>query len=323
VKDITINYLSHKRLEYSALTFHYLNKIKSENKRKIRLNILASVNDNWTDRCDALKDIDYQVSIANEGEHNYLDKLSVALGSGSPYSIKLDEDCFVNNYIWDYLIENISELDNEENLLLSPIFTNHIPSCDLFIEGFIKDISVKDEIHSCFLNQRMPNGLWGVNYESLDSSTIHAKKWLPHEFYKAVKALPTPFKGIHPLRISAEAQRAINEYVVNNIDIINQPQSYSWIEFDSPYFTNNFFAIKTDVWADILRGQCPDAYDEVCLNIYKEKANRKILFINNGVGVHLMYNTVFGNQNPWGIGMEDGEKYEKNVYHRLAESIVS
>ena len=47
MKEITINYLSHNRLHYSDLMFYFLSKIKPENKAKLKLNILASVECDW------------------------------------------------------------------------------------------------------------------------------------------------------------------------------------------------------------------------------------------------------------------------------------
>jgi hypothetical protein len=35
-----------------------------------------------------------------------------------------------------------------------------------------------------------------------------------------------------------------------------------------------------------------------------------------------MFNTVYGNQNPWGIGGENGEQDEINFYNNLSENII-
>jgi len=133
--------------------------------------------------------------------------------------------------------------------------------------------------------------------------------------------MDTQTKGIHPLRISAEAQLKINDYVLNNIDIINKEHKYNLIEFDAPYFTNSLFMIKTDVWRTIVANKV-DAYDEISLNNYKRDNNKKILFINNGFGLHLMYNTIYGNQNKWGIGVANGEELEKEFYNNIKNIIL-
>ena len=62
-----------------------------------------------------------------------------------------------------------------------------------------------------------------------------------------------------------------------------------------------------------------DSYDEISLNNLIRENDKKIVFIKNGFGVHIMFNTVYGNKNRWGIGGEDGWTYEKNFCKRLKE----
>ena len=106
MKLITINYLSHHRLNYVKLMFHFLSKIKKENKKLIKLNILATNQNDWDDKCKELE-IDYEVHIIQGSFNNYLDKIKIATSSNTEFSVKLDEDCFINNNVWDFLIENI------------------------------------------------------------------------------------------------------------------------------------------------------------------------------------------------------------------------
>ncbi len=317
---ITINYLSHNRPNFSELTFYFLNKIKEENKSKITLNILATTECNWFEKIKLVDGIKVYIHIVNSA-NNYLDKLNIALNSGTEYSIKLDEDCFINNHIWDYIIENVSLLIDDNNLLISPIMSNNIPSCDLFINNAISDEIIRNKVHQFFLKRPMPNGLWQVNYEPLNKFTLEADNWDYEAFYNGVSELDSNIKGIHPLRISYEAQLEINNYISNNISIVKDKLDYSITEIKAPYFTNSLFCIKTKTWADIVRNRV-DEFDEIALNNYKRKNNSKILFINNGFGLHLMYNTVFGNRNPWGIGVENGELYELDFYNTLIKQII-
>jgi hypothetical protein len=319
-KLITINYLSHNRLNFSTLTFHFLSKIKKENKDKLFLNILATHDTNWAEICEPLE-IDYAIHI-NNSNHNYLPKIGIAISSETEYSVKLDEDCFMNNYVWDYIIENIDVLQNPRILTLSPIMSNNIPSCDYFINDFIKDNQIKDSVYNCFLRRDMPNGLWGVDYTPLNEFTIEAKTWDTQKFYHGVSELPTITKGIHPLRISYEAQMIINDYIVNNIDSFINKNEYEIMEIKAPYFTNSLFFIRTEEWKTILRQSTVDAYDEIALNHYKSINNKEFLFVRNGFGIHPMFNTVYGNKNPWKIGGERGDLDELNFYNNLVKQII-
>ena len=320
MKEITINYLSHNRLHYSDLMFYFLSKIKPENKTKLKLNILSSVEYDWSVKCENLG-IDYEVIVFNP-HLNYLTKIKFAVNSDTKYSVKLDEDCFINNYVWDYLIENVGVLDNEEILTLSPTMSNNIPSCDYFIDDFINDENVKTEIYNWFLKREMPNGVWGVDYSSLNDYTINAKTWNPKNFYNGVENLNTNTKGIHPLRICYEAQMIINQYISENINNFTNKNNYDLFEIDAPYFTNSMFFIKTNQWKNILNHPAIDNYDEIALNKYKKDNNKKFIFVKNGFGIHPMFNTVYGNKNLWNIGGENGEMDELNFYNDLTKKII-
>ena len=321
MKNITINYLSHNRLNYTELMFYFLSKIKPENKLKIKLNVLATHDNDWENKCDSLG-IEYTIHVINS-HHNYLNKIRIAISTDTEYSVKLDEDCFINNYVWDYLIENVDTLNNYDILTLSPTMSNNIPSCDFFISDFIDDFSVRDIVYNHFLNRPMPNGLWGVDYTPLNQFTINAIEWDYNKFYEGLNLLNTNTKGIHPLRISYEAQMEINNYILKNIDKFSSNNNYELFEINSPYFTNSMFFIKTSEWVKILSQPTVDAYDEIALNKYKRDNNKKFLFVKNGFGIHPMFNTVYGNKNPWAIGGENGEQDEINFYNNLSKNIIN
>lgn len=321
MKTITINYLSHNRLNYSDLTFYFLSKIKKENKLKLKLNILSTYDYEWENKCDKLG-IEYNVIKINS-HNNYLEKIKIAVSMDTKYSVKLDEDCFMNNYVWDYLIENVDILNNDDVLTLSPVMSNNIPSCDTFINDYISDKKIKDKIYNFFLNQKMPNGLWGVDYTPLNVCTIGSSIWDYNNFYNSVKNLKTNIKGIHPLRISYLAQMEINKYIIDNIEKFINKNEYSVIDIDAPYFTNSLFFIKTSEWLNILLHPTVDSYDEIALNKYRLDNNKKSYFVKNGFGIHPMFNTVYGNKNKWGIGGENGENDELDFYKILEKKSIN
>lgn len=318
---INICFLSHNRFEFSGLFFYFLNKIKNHNKNKIKLSILSSMVHDWD--LTLLNGIEVDVKVFNNGD-NYLEKINFALNTECEYSIKIDDDCYINNFIWDYIIENINYLDDDNNLLLSVLLSNTIPSCDKFIEGFITDENTKKNINDIFLKRSFPNGLWGVDYSPLNKYTINSNNWNYADFYNGVNKLLTKIKGMHPLRISFESQILINEYIINNIDnIINKHDNYSIFNIESSYFTNNFFAIKTKEWRNVMERNNNDGFDEISLNQYKEITNKKIGFISNSFSIHSYYGTILGNKNPWSIGIDDeiGKDLERIFYEKLINKI--
>lgn len=316
---ITIHYLPHSRpIEYWKLTAHFLNKIKKENKEKIRLSILATNDCNWLDYLDPGIKVQIVVFPFNG---NYLKKVHMASNDTNPYSVKLDEDCFMSNHVWDYLIENIDILESEENLLLSPLVSTNIPLVDQFIDSYVIDEKVKKELHQMFKNRLMPNNLWGVDYSSLNAHTINATEWNYEAYYEAVAKINHYYRGIHPVRISVEAQLLLNDYILNSTERFFDKHEYSIKEFNRPYFTNNIFAFKTSDWRKVL--QLPnDGFDEYPLSDYKNQYNKKCFYIENGFCVHPMYNTVFGFNPEFNIGMNNGLQKEIEIVNQLASKVL-
>ena len=171
---ITINYLAHDRsTNFWNITKYFLNRIKEENKREIRVNILST----HTADFERLDGIETNIVLFNSG-YNYMAKVEYALSQDTKYSVKLDEDCFIGNHVWDYMIENVKVLDSDDNFILAPLLSNNIPLVDRFIESFVTDESVKEQIYSDFLKRNMPNGLWGVDYSPLNDGFRFSRKAL-------------------------------------------------------------------------------------------------------------------------------------------------
>jgi hypothetical protein len=316
---ININYFSNSRLEIYPLIFHFLKKIKTENKKNIKLNILTT-----QDKIDFFEkyideDLNTVILTFNNG-FNYTEKLKYVLELDSEYSIKLDEDCIINNHIWDYMIENCGILNDENNLLLSPLLSTTLPSCDEFINEFLSN-EEGEKIKKYFLSQEMPNGLFNVDYSPLNKYTIYAKEWIPNDYYKGLSELKTNIKGMHPMRISYNAQTNINDFILDNYQKLLNKNQYSIFEINSPYFTNNLFLIKTNTWKNIFN-LYGSIYDEIPISDFKNKYNKRFMFIKNGFGIHTMYNTIYGNNNKWNIGGMDSEEKELAFISNLKKIIL-
>ena len=60
----------------------------------------------------------------------------------------------------------------------------------------------------------------------------------------------------------------------------------------------------------------------MAISQYKRDNNAKFLFIENGYGIHTMYNTIYGNQNRWGIGGVDSAEKEIKFIDDLKKIIL-
>jgi hypothetical protein len=325
MKKLNINYLVYNplRQNYYKLMFYFLNKIKNENKEKIQLHIATQKGEEslWENRKNELVGIDCIVRGYDRVNHNYLHKIQYGSNLDIEYSVKLDDDIFINNYIWDYMIENLDSL-NEEDIIMTSMLSNNMPCVDYFIEGIFDDEN-KKKMYDIFLNMSFPDGLWSVNYGILNKHTINTDKWDLESFNNSLYEMNTDVKGMHPNRISWQSHLLMNNFILENIDVIIEKNEYDILKKKVPYFTNSFFIMKTKLWKDIIdnhRGS--DIYDEIGINKYMRNNNKNLLVINNSYSVHCMYNTVHGNKNKWNIGFPEGINDEIKFTHNLMQKII-
>lgn len=287
---IQINILPYytSRFNFTKKSLDFLCKIKNENKKKIKLVIICDKNvPQWETVSRDINNNGIKSSVIVSS--GYLPKINEAIKTDCKYSCCMDEDVMMSEYVWDFMIENVEVLDNENTLLLSPTLSNGIPSVELFIESFF-NTEDKIKIYEMFKNTHIPN-IWGVDYSGLNfNSTV----WDSGEFYRRVKKINHYYKGIHPVRVSYDSHLEIAKVICNNIDKFLSNHNYNLIEVDLPYICNTFYIIKTDEWVKIINDKTlfRDGFDEVPMNLYKEKNNKKMMFVNKGYAIHMAYNTI-------------------------------
>lgn len=287
---IQINLLpfNSSRIPFTEKSLDFLCKINQINKTKIKVSIFADKDiDSWTRISNKVNDNGIKTTVVHS--RDYMSKVKQAILSDCEYSCCMDEDVMMSEHVWDYLIENVDCLKNDNFLLLSPLLSNGIPTVELFIESFFEDKN-KEEIYNLFNNIHIPN-MWGANYSTLNFSS---DKWIPNEFYRRVKNINHHYKGIHPVRISYESHLKIAKNICDNKDKFLSKQKYRLVESDLPYFCNNIFFMKTSTWSKIVtdRSLFRDSFDEVPINIYKEINSKKMLFVDNAYALHMAYNTI-------------------------------
>lgn len=288
-----INLLTSRREHFIDLGLFFLNRIKPEHKKHLRLNILSSCRPagRFNRLLSRLQGIDVQV-ITRFPE--YLDKVRWAAAQPCEYQAKLDEDVFCSEHVLNYMFENLDVLKDSENITLSPLFSNGIPTTDDFIAQFF-DSEDRNRLFDGFLRARF-GSLWGFDYSSLNQFTEQAETWNAAAYYKGVASLPQYLKGIHPVRITEDVQLGLNDLILRDASVERflSPGAYEVYSIDAPYLCNNFFFIRNEEWNQILSDGTlfRDAFDEVPLSLYKQRHSRKFLFVRNGFAVHTMYNTI-------------------------------
>lgn len=235
-----------------------------------------------------------------DSNNNYLNKvihsIKYAKDFNIPYMMKCDNDIFLRGRTLDYIINNLHLLDNSNNLTLGPTLTSGIPSIEYFIDDFLNR-DEKKKLHDIFLQTEFTD-LWGAKYTHHNKFTKNATEWNGREFLNNVKENTHYYKGIHPIRVNANAIKYLNTCILSNKEKYYEDRELSIIEDNiSPYLCNSVFCIRTDIYESIIfnRGLYVDDFDEVPLNVYAWGHSMSHLFVKNGFAIHMCYNTIENN----------------------------
>jgi hypothetical protein len=289
MKTLTINYLSHERLDsqkYWNITSHFINKIKF--KDRIKVNLLLSHDNNFEDYLDP--NIEVEKFICN----SYMEKIIITSKSKTNFSMKLDEDVFFSNFVFDKFIE--LSLNPNANGIYWPIISINTAMTDLFIEKFIKEPEIVNNIHKSFLKVKFPRNLWKQKnaYLKLNFLTLFAKEWNSQKFNIQVNKTNSVYKGIHPIRLSYKSEILLNQYVIANLSRVFDDNNFKLVEFKDIYMTSNIYMMKTEHFRKYLKYEPYDIFDEVQLNDYIVNERIQNFYIDNAYAVHTMFSTVKG-----------------------------
>jgi len=288
-----IIYLPYRRFHYAEVLIKILSKVRF---RDFHITVCGS--NQHRGQCKNIADElrGFGISAApfnvTTGWTNYLDKLNGAISLDYEYTIKLDEDIFLNPATWDFFFENLDVLNDSTKGLLAPILSNGIPTVDNFMYKHM-DPPSKAEMERLFSKARIPS-LWGANYAGLNN-LMRTRGYESDSYYAEVAKINHHYKGIHPIRVDMDAQLYLNQWIMDNFDKFFIERTYTLEGSGRPYLCNSCFAMKTADYNAILKDQSlfRDCFDEVAVNNYLSRHNKVKMFISNNFGIHTMYNTVY------------------------------
>lgn len=235
-----------------------------------------------------------------DSNNNYLNKVHFAIKYAKekniPYMMKCDNDIFLRGRTLDFMIDNLESLNDPKNLTIGPELSSGIPCVEYFAEDFLNE-SERAELERHYLHTELID-IWGATYRHHNRFTIGATKWDGRGFLNDVKQNAHHYKGIHPVRVNKNAILYLNSCIINNKRKFYENRNLSIIRDDiSPYLCNSIFCIRTDTYERVVNDGSlyVDAFDEVPLNKYAWINSTAHLFIRNGFGIHMCYNTVANN----------------------------
>jgi hypothetical protein len=291
------------RFRYTKFSVEQLSAIKKENAEKIALHLYTDESQVklWTDELNQEKYESFEKQIHCMPDDSYLPKVKIAQQTECEFSIKWDDDIFINSSAWDFLIENIDILNTNPDIsIIAPILSNGMPSVDLFIKDFLTEGEIK-KVHNIFLKDGIKNhiNIWNCNFKKVQSYLDNVKEWNADEYWDVVRetdstsgmGLPNYMpiaKGVHPARFSYDYNKLILDKISDNKNWITSKREYGIETHPTLYFCNNLFATKTSFWKDSQK-LFYDGWDEGQLTLLNQMTNKKIGYIRNVCGIHMAY----------------------------------
>jgi hypothetical protein len=289
------------RLALTRVALKEFYNIKDENKDKIKLYVFCNegAKAEWSNIVNEYTDKNIETFLVLMPSDDYIEKVRMLTQSDCEYICKWDDDCFINRYVWDFMIENVSVLENPNNSVILPVWGNGVPSVDMFIEDFF-DTKSTQRAHEIFIKDSISPDIWNCNFFELREIIKSFENWDYESFWKVVedydqtkdRNLPWYFsrvKGVHPARFSYEYNKFLYQYTLNNVDSLFDKQDYYLDRnFFTPYFCNNMFISKTKFYIDSQK-EFFDHWDEGQLNTLSIKQNASPVYVRNCFGVHMAY----------------------------------
>ncbi len=318
---VNIVYLPYRRFHYSELTLNILSKCIFKD-----FHITICGMNHQRGECEQVRDkarelgLSAEVLIVTSALRNYIDKLTEATTLPYKYSIKLDEDVFLGPQAWDYIFNNLHVLDNDQNILITPVLSSGIPTCDYFIEENLP-ADIKQNMINYFSGTPIPD-LWGAQYGQLNE-WLKRNRYTADGWYEQVAKHPHFYKGVHGIRLNWTAQLHLNQWIEYNIHKVLEPRDYELRPMRRPYLCNSVFAIRNDVWNKVLTDKSlfMDNFDEVAINNYRNRTGKEFLIAHNVMGIHTMFNTHAADVSP--NNADEINQSEENFYQSIKTNILN
>lgn len=258
----------------------------------------------WVDYFTANKPT-FKVELIKLDTAEYRLKVNYAHKSSYKYSCKMDDDILMSCHVWEFIIDNLNKI-TQTNPIIAPIFTNGIPSADMFVQDFLND----DEIsaaHKLFLNGRINAYEWGLDYSQINSNIQKMTDWCDKSYWSMVSKVDTQWdvrplpwyyymvRGVHPARYSREYNMFIADCIIKNTEKFFNKQDYKFETFEAPYFCNNLFVCETSFWSESFK-LFNDGWDEGQLTLKMGLDKATPLYIRNGFAIHMAYGMTAGQQ---------------------------
>jgi hypothetical protein len=292
------------RFEFTKKMVDEILKIKD--KAKIKLCIYGELsNINLWKEYFIVNKPSFNIELILLPDSYYPAKVNHAHKTTCEYSCKMDDDILMSHNVWEFILDNLDKITNKHPVI-APIFTNGIPSADMFIDDFL---SAEDRkiAHKYFLTEYINENEWGLNFSDINKNIREMNQWCGEAYWQMVTDVntewdtrPLPWyyymvRGVHPARYSRDYNIFIADKIIENKNKFFEKQNYKLETYKAPYFCNNLFFCKTEFWREsfILFN---DGWDEGQLTLKMDREKSSPLYIRNGFAIHMAYGMTRGQQ---------------------------
>jgi hypothetical protein len=280
--------------------------LKIKDKTKIKLCIYGELNNInlWKDYFTTNKP-SFNIELICFADSHYPSKVSHAHKTTYEYSCKMDDDILMSHHVWEFILDNLDKI-NKEHPVIAPIFTNGIPSTDMFVDDFLSEEDRKIA-HKYFLTEYIDENEWGLNFSNINKNISSMKQWCGKEYWQMVTNVntewdtrPLPWyyymvRGVHPARYSRDYNIFIADKIIENKNKFFEKQNYRLETYEAPYFCNNLFFCRTEFWKESFK-LFSDGWDEGQLTLKMDLEKSSPLYIRNGLAIHMAYGMTRGQQ---------------------------
>jgi len=287
----------HSRRQFLDLHMSSLNKCKNKDKFKVFLLTQSNGVDYCNDLCEQYK-LNSEV-VEFSYHNNFMEKVKFLINSDK-YSIRMDEDLFINHHIIDYMIDNIKMLDDV--LLMAPTFITGVPTFDIFYEDY-KNLDIFNNINNILQNTIVTETANSINPDRVSYGEYQKTKSFfnlkdNEKLFEEIGKIDYHYRGFHPIRINDSAHNQLIDYVINT-NLLFEKHDYNIKTYKYnryPYYCNHIHFIKNEKWKAAIE-EFGHGFDEVSLNEYRKHYNLDYTFVHHGLCVHFMYSNLCDNTN--------------------------
>lgn len=277
-----------------------LSNIKLQNKDKIHLVVCCNIlNESlFNELLIPVVQAGINVSMALLDSDDYVHKMNIIQQTQTEYICKWDDDVFISRYVWDYMIENVSILEDPNVSVLAPTLSNGMPTVELFIRDFLTKTEI-EQVHSIFLRDNIDPNIFGCNYDLIYTYVNNSNIWDGDTYWNVMnehnpttnRNVPWYYKivkGVHPARFSYDYNMFIANHAIHNKNLILDKQEYYLDQYITPYFCNNIFIAKTKFYLDA-QSLFFDHWDEGQLTLLANQLGKSPIYVRNCYGIHMAY----------------------------------